>query len=121
MEITGDNCQGNGYWTPPNGNWWEWYSAIGQSAWHNSGSFDYAGGATYAYNPVSISYNYDGYYLAADEIGGGEYLPKRRVSAPSGSASFKVAATGLDPGDTFKVKVGFRNYSGLLDVPFEVV
>ncbi len=71
--VPNGNCQGNSLWTPPNGNWWEWYSAIGQSAWHNSGSFDYAGGATYANNPVSVGYNYDGYYLAADEIGGGEY------------------------------------------------
>ena len=57
--------------------------------------------------------------LYLEETGG--YLPQRRVPAPAGSARFKVAATGLDPGDTFKVKVGFRNYSGLLDVPFEVV
>ena len=71
--VPNGNCQGNGLWTPPNGNWWEWYSAIGQSAWHNSGSYDGAGGTTYANNPVSVGYNYDGYYLAADEIGGGEY------------------------------------------------
>ena len=57
--------------------------------------------------------------LFLEETGG--YLPKRRVLAPGGSASFNVSATGLDPGDTFKVKVGFRNYSGLLDVPFEVI
>ena len=57
--------------------------------------------------------------LFLEETGG--YLPKRRVLAPGGSASFNVSAIGLDPGDTFKVKVGFRNYSGLLDVPFEVV
>ena len=57
--------------------------------------------------------------LYLEETGG--YLPKRRVPAASGRASFKVAATGLDPGDTFKVKVGLRNYSGLLDVPFEVI
>ena len=71
--VPNGNCQGNPYWTPPNANWWTWYSQIGQSAWWNSGSYDYAGGTTYAYNPVSISYNYDSYYLAADEIGGAEY------------------------------------------------
>ncbi len=71
--VPNGNCQGNPYWTPPNGNWWTWYTLIGQSAWWNSGSYDGAGGTTYAYNPVSVSYNYDGYYLAVDEIGGGEY------------------------------------------------
>lgn len=57
--------------------------------------------------------------LYLEETGG--YLPKRRVQTTSGSASFKVSATGLEPGETFKVKVGFRNYSGLVDVPFSVV
>ncbi len=71
--VPNGNCLSNPYWTPPNGNWWEWYSSIGQSAWWNSGSYDGAGGTTYSYNAVSVGYNYDGYYLAADEIGGGEY------------------------------------------------
>jgi hypothetical protein len=71
--VPNGNCNGNAQWTPPNGNWWEWYASIGRGAWENSGSYDYAGGASYSYNPVSISYNYDAYYLAADEIGGGEY------------------------------------------------
>ena len=57
--------------------------------------------------------------LYLEETGG--YVPKKRVDVQNGSASFKVMATGLDAGDKFKVKVGFRNYSGVLDVPFEVV
>jgi hypothetical protein len=71
--VPNGNCQGNPYWTPPNGNWWTWYTLIGQTAWHNSGSYDGAGGTTYANNAVSVGFNYDAYYLSADEIGGGEY------------------------------------------------
>ena len=71
--VPNGNCNGNAQWTPPNGNWWEWYSSIGRGAWENNGSFDGAGGTTYAYNAVSVGFNYDAYYLGADEIGGGEY------------------------------------------------
>jgi hypothetical protein len=49
------------------------------------------------------------------------YLPKQRVNLAAGDGSFPVMATGLSPGDSFKVKVGFRNFSGVLDVPFTVV
>ena len=48
------------------------------------------------------------------------YLPKRRVRTTSGVARFRVGALGLQAGDCFKVKVGLRNFSGMLDVPFEV-
>jgi len=71
--VPNGNCNGNAQWTPPNGNWWEWYASIGRAAWENNGSFDGAGGTTYAYNAVSVGFNYDAYYLSADEIGGGEY------------------------------------------------
>jgi hypothetical protein len=71
--VGNGNCQSNPNWTPPNGNWWEWYSVVGGTAWANNGSYDGVGGTTYAYNPVSVSTNYDAYYLGADEIGGGEY------------------------------------------------
>ena len=57
--------------------------------------------------------------LYLEETGG--YLPKKRIEVQNGTASFKVMATGLDAGDKFKVKVGFRSYSGVLDVPFEAV
>jgi len=72
--LNNGNCSGNVQYTPPNGNWWEWY--VGRSpqpAWANSGSYDGAGGTTYSYNAVSVGFNYDAYYLAADEIGGGEH------------------------------------------------
>ena len=56
--------------------------------------------------------------LYLEETGG--YLPMRRVKTFGGLASFKVGALGLQAGDAFKVKVGLRNFSGMLDVPFEV-
>jgi hypothetical protein len=72
--LSNGNCSGNPQYAPPNGNWWEWYSGrASQGAWANNGAFDGAGGTTYAYNAVSVGFNYDAYYLGADEIGGGEY------------------------------------------------
>lgn len=66
------NCNTNVQWTPPNGNWWEWHTSIGRAAWENNAAYDGVGGTTYAYNAVSVGFNYDAYYLAADEIGGAE-------------------------------------------------
>lgn len=57
--------------------------------------------------------------LYLEETGG--YLPMKRVQTVGGLARFKVGALGLKAGDAFKVKVGLRNFSGMLDVPFEVV
>lgn len=51
----------------------------------------------------------------------GGYLPHVRVPMAGGAASFRVAARGLVAGETFKVKVGYRLFSGVLDVPFTVV
>ncbi len=66
------NCAGTAYWTPPNLNWWTW--GLGFNYCANMGQYDGAGGTSYGNNAIpSSSYNYDGYYLAQDEIGGGEY------------------------------------------------
>ncbi len=66
------NCASNAYWTPPNVNWWTW--GLGFNYCANSGQYDGVGGTTYAnYAVPSVGLNYDGYYLAQDEIGGGEY------------------------------------------------
>jgi hypothetical protein len=66
------NCAGTAYWTPPNLNWWTW--GLGFNYCANMGQYDGAGGTSYGnYAIPSSSYNYDGYYLAQDEIGGGEY------------------------------------------------
>jgi len=70
--VPNGNCNGNAQWTPPNGNWWEWYASIGRGAWENNGSYDGAGGTSYGNYGVSVGFNYDGYYEAANEIGGSE-------------------------------------------------
>lgn len=41
------------------------------------------------------------------------YLPRRRVTIGNGSASFPLMALGLTAGDQIKLKVGWRNYSGV--------
>jgi hypothetical protein len=66
------NCAGTPYWTLPNLNWWTW--GLGFNYCSNMGQYDGAGGTSYGnYAVPSTGYNYDGYYLAQDEIGGGEY------------------------------------------------
>ncbi len=66
------NCAGNPNWTPPNVSWWTW--GLGFNYCANNGQYDGVGGTTYANNAVpSVGLTYDGYYLAQDEIGGGEY------------------------------------------------
>ena len=56
--------------------------------------------------------------LYLEETGG--YLPLKRIPVVKGVADFNVTALGLKAGQSFKVKVGFRTYTGLLDVTFEV-
>lgn len=51
----------------------------------------------------------------------GGFLPKQRVAMKQGKGSFPIVAMGLEPGDAFKIKAGFRNFSGVLDIPFTVV
>lgn len=41
------------------------------------------------------------------------YLPRRRITISNGSASFPLMALGLTAGDQIKLKVGWRNYSGV--------
>ena len=50
----------------------------------------------------------------------GGYLPKTRVPITDGLGSFKVTALGLESGDEFKVKIGFRNLTGVHDVSYTV-
>jgi hypothetical protein len=51
----------------------------------------------------------------------GGYLPKKRVNLKDGVGSFKVTALGLEADDTFKVKIGFQNYTGVEEVTYKVV
>ncbi|MDR9847004.1 hypothetical protein [Herbaspirillum huttiense] len=49
------------------------------------------------------------------------YLPLARVQLDeNGQGSFKVRADLIDPGTTFKVKVGFKYFSGLAETVVEV-
>jgi len=59
-------------------------------------------------------------WLYLDHTAG--YLPKQRVKlAADGTAKVSAMALGLDAGDSFKVKVGFKQFSGVLDIPFNVI
>jgi hypothetical protein len=51
----------------------------------------------------------------------GGYLPKQRVTTQRGEATFRVGALGLLPGDSFRVKVGFRHVTGLAELLVRVV
>jgi hypothetical protein len=54
-----------------------------------------------------------------EETGG--VLPLRRVKSVGGLASFRVSSAGMQSGESFKVKVGFRNISGCDEVLVFVV
>jgi hypothetical protein len=72
--LPSGNCLSNSTYTPPNGNWWTWgVSGVPTSNCTNNSQYDGAGGNTSTLFAVSVSYNYDAYYVAADEIGGTEY------------------------------------------------
>lgn len=45
----------------------------------------------------------------------GGYLPLQRVNLIGGKGKFRVTALGLSSGDSFKVKVGWRYYTGVAE------
>ncbi|MBM3950754.1 MAG: hypothetical protein FJ311_04800 [Rhodospirillales bacterium] len=45
----------------------------------------------------------------------GGHLPLRRVPAPAGEAAVRIIALGNRPGDSIRVKAGFRHVSGLAE------
>ena len=49
------------------------------------------------------------------------YLPRPRVPLVAGKGVFAVSALGLVAGERFKVKAGFRHYSGIAEHWFEVI
>jgi len=53
------------------------------------------------------------------ETTGGQ-LARSRLSLDAGKGSFAVSASGLEPGERFKIKAGFRHYSGVAEHWFEV-
>lgn len=48
------------------------------------------------------------------------YLPKQRLITDTGSETFKLRALDLAPGDSIKLKVGFRHVSGLAETTVAV-
>jgi hypothetical protein len=71
--LPNGNCFGDPLWTPPNGNWWTWgASGVPTGNCQNNGSYDGAGGYSATLYSVSVGFNYDSYYEAANEIGGSE-------------------------------------------------
>lgn len=67
------NCSGNTSYNPPNGNWWTWgVAGVPTTNCTNNGQYDGAGGNTSTLQAVSVNFIYDGYYEAANEIGGSE-------------------------------------------------
>lgn len=67
------NCAGNTSYNPPNGNWWTWgVASVPTTNCTNNGQYDGAGGNTSTLQAVSVNFIYDGYYEAANEIGGSE-------------------------------------------------
>lgn len=51
----------------------------------------------------------------------GAYLPKQRVALVAGRADFDAVALGLAAGDAFRIKAGFKHYSGVTDATIAVV
>ena len=71
--LPNGNCSGNTSYNPPNGNWWTWgVSGVPTANCSNNSQFDGAGGTTSTLYANTVSFTYDAYYEAANEIGGSE-------------------------------------------------
>ena len=60
---------------PPNGNWWTWagigFTGVTTTNCANSGSYDYAGGNTETFTPVTVNTKFfSSYGSTEDELGG---------------------------------------------------
>jgi len=53
--------------------------------------------------------------------GTGGYLPRARIRITDGQGTAKVGALGLEAGDSFKVKIGFRFFSGAAETIARVI
>ena len=51
----------------------------------------------------------------------GGYLPHRRVRVENGAGSFRITALGLEPGERFRIKAGYRHFSGVAEAEIAVV
>lgn len=54
-----------------------------------------------------------------EETGG--FLPLRRIQSKAGLASFRISSMAMQSGESFRVKLGFRNFSGCDEVVVSVV
>ena len=68
--IPTNNCLGNSFWQPADGNWWNWGLGFGYA---NPSGYDFAGGQTTTNQAVSVAHVYSAYGVTYDEIGGAEY------------------------------------------------
>jgi hypothetical protein len=50
----------------------------------------------------------------------GGYLPKQRLMTQGGEAELRIGTLGLAPGDTFRVKAGFRHFTGVCELTVQV-
>lgn len=53
-------------------------------------------------------------------VSGGGYMPITRILTSSQQATFRIKAIGLESGESFKVKFGFKHYSGLASTVINV-
>ena len=51
----------------------------------------------------------------------GAYINKQRVFVPSSGTTISVRALDMEAGDEFKVKAGYRNYTGVTEIKYKVV
>jgi hypothetical protein len=68
--LPGGNCNGNGAWTAPNGNWWTWGATGLPGLCGNPGAWN--GAVTNAYYAVNVALIYDGYYELYNRVRGSE-------------------------------------------------
>jgi hypothetical protein len=73
--VPSGNCLGDGYWNPPNGNWWTWgISGVSTGLCGNPSGFDFAGGAPAQYYPTAAAgLIYDAYGILYERIRGPHY------------------------------------------------
>jgi len=50
----------------------------------------------------------------------GGYLPQRRVQVENGTGAFRIMALGLEAGERFRIKAGFRHFSGVAEAEIVV-
>jgi hypothetical protein len=70
--LPGGNCYGNGYWNPPDANWWNWGVSGMPGLCGNPGGFQLPSSAAY-YPVAQVTFIYDAYSVLIDRIRGTDY------------------------------------------------